>query len=173
MVLLVLALIWAAALLPPLIKSRLEGHPNESIGRFRRHLRVLEVTSPAASSLAHSPVLIASGGSPSSVMPARWAQEARRLRRLRRRQQVARTLLTVMAATVVLGLLPSLRPLLVVHVVADLVFVAYLALLARARKQQVTAHSAYGTGPVVSTGADETIVAPVPTSAVAGLGSSV
>ena len=79
-------------------------------------------------------------------MPAIWAVEARRLRGIRRRRQIATALLTVMGATLVLGLLPPLRPLLVIHVFADAAFVGYLLLLARMRamvaEQQMAAHFA-------------------------------
>lgn len=130
MILLILALIWAAALLPPLIRSRLEGNPVDSVGRFRRHLRVIESTGPAASALARHP------GS-TSGMPAAWANEARRLRLLRRRQQVAAILLAVMASTLLVGLLPSMRPVLILHVLADAGFVAYITMLAKARAAEL------------------------------------
>ena len=138
MVLLVLAIIWAAVLLPPLVRSRLEGHPTDSVGRFRRHLRILESTSPAASSLAHDPVLVNTRpGAPPATLPATWANEARRLRLMRRRQQVAFILLGVASSTLVLGLLPTLRPVLALHVLADIAFVAYVVMLAKARQEEM------------------------------------
>lgn len=142
-VLLVLALIWALALLPPLIRSRLEGNPVDSVGRFRRHLRVLESATPAASSLASDPVLVAGGWAPRS-MPKAWADEARRLRRLRRRQQVARSLLAVMGSTLVIGIIPGFHAVLALHVLADLLFAGYVFMLIQARnleaERQMRAH---------------------------------
>jgi hypothetical protein len=144
-VLLILAAIWAAALLPPFVRSRLEGNPVDSIGRFRRHLRVLQSTSPAASSLASDPVLVRSTG-PKSAMPAHWASEARRLRRLRRRRQVSIGLLAAMGTTLVIGLVPAFHIVLVAHVLIDLLFAGYVAMLARSRvvetERQMTAHFA-------------------------------
>ncbi len=136
MIFLILALIWAAVLLPPLVRSRLEGNPVDSVGRFRRHLRVLESTAPLANDLAHS-AADSRFGTTASSMPAAWEYEARRLSRLRRRQQVAVVLLGVMATTLVLGLIPSLRFLLAFHVVADVAFVGYIAMLVQLRTQRV------------------------------------
>ncbi len=50
LVLVILALMWAAVLLPPLIRSRTESRPSDSISSFRRQLSVLERTSPGGSS---------------------------------------------------------------------------------------------------------------------------
>ena len=132
MIFLILALIWAAALLPPLVRSRLEGNPVDSVGRFRRHLRVLESTSPLANDLAQS-----AASNYGSSMPKAWAVEAQRLRRLRRRQQVAFILLATMATTLILGLIPALRPVLVLHVLADAAFVSYITLLVKARNEKL------------------------------------
>jgi hypothetical protein len=141
LVILVLALIWVAALLPPFVRSRLEGSPAESVGRFRHHLRILQSTSPAASALANA-------AEPETrhaeAMPVAWVNEARRLRGLRRRRQIAFGLLVSMGVTLGLGLLPPLRPLLLVNVALDGLFVGYLVLLARIRaietEQQMVAH---------------------------------
>lgn len=142
MVLLILALIWAAVLLPPFVRSRLEGHPTDSVGRFRRHLRILESTSPAASSLAGDPFLAGAQFDLSSTdLPSAWANEARRLRLLRRRQQVAFVILGIMATTFVLGLIPSFRALLALHVIADAAFVSYLVMLAKARHEGRRIHA--------------------------------
>jgi hypothetical protein len=104
----------------------LEGNPADSVGRFRRHLRVLESTTPAASSLASQP-------DGSRHMPKAWAEEASRLRRLRRKQAIARNLLAVMGSTLVVGLIPGLHAVLAAHVIADIVFVFYACMLVRAR----------------------------------------
>lgn len=132
MVLVILALIWAAALLPPFVRSRLEGDPVDSIGRFRRHLRVLECTTPAANALASDP-LVALGP---HRMPEAWASEARRLRRLRRRRRTAGTLLSAMLGSLVVSAIPGLHQLLAFHLLLDAAFVAYLALLAQVKNQE-------------------------------------
>lgn len=121
MIFLILTLIWALALLPPLLRARKEGNPVNSVGKFRRHLRVLEQTSDLGDA---------------SSMPQSWAIEAQRRRVRRRRQQVARALLAAMATTLILGLIPNLRPLLAVHVLLDIAFVFYVYSLAKIRNER-------------------------------------
>lgn len=127
MVLVVLLVIWAAFLLPPLVRSRLAGNPVESIGRFNRHLRVLRSTAPAASALA--------GSAHGEPMPYIWISEARRLSLRRRRRQIAKGLLATAGATLVAGLLPGLSSILVIHAIVDVVLVSYLVMLAQVRRQ--------------------------------------
>lgn len=124
-VLLILVLIWAAVILPPLIRSRMEGNPVSSIGRFRRNLRVLQSASPTI------------GPDGIQQLPETWAREATRLAQLRRRRRLAQALLGIMGTTLVLGLLPQLRFMLGVHVLADLAFVGYIAMLVQARRLQI------------------------------------
>lgn len=45
-VVLILAGIWAAVLIPPILRARAESSPADSIGDFRRQLRVLQRTGP-------------------------------------------------------------------------------------------------------------------------------
>jgi 4-amino-4-deoxy-L-arabinose transferase-like glycosyltransferase len=47
-VLLILAALWAALLLPPYLRNRSENRPADSIGDFRHQLRVLQRTGPAS-----------------------------------------------------------------------------------------------------------------------------
>lgn len=120
----------------------MEGSPADSVGRFKRHLRILQSTSPAASSLA-------SAQEPeigNAAMPAVWANEARRLKGMRRRRQIALGLLIAMGVTFLIGLIPSMHTVLVINVVFDLMFAGYVALLARLRaietERQMAAHFA-------------------------------
>ena len=120
MIFLILALIWAVALLPQLLRARVNENSVDSVGKFRRHLRVLEQTSESGN----------------ASMPSPWANEAQRMRVRRRRQQVARTLLAAMATTLLIGLIPAFRPVLAVHVVIDIAFVFYVYSLAKMRQQR-------------------------------------
>lgn len=138
MVLVVLAGIWAAVLVPPMLRSRAEGRPADSIGNFRQQLRVLQRTGPAADAMlggARPSAARSAAPRPGrpSLSPAQLAQSARRARTLRRRRDVLAVLLAGMAGTLLLGLFPSLRPLLWLHVALDLAFFGYVALLVRAR----------------------------------------
>ena len=136
MVILALAMIWAAVLVPPTLRARAEARPGASIGRFRRELGVLQRTSPTvvrpADTLRYRSY--AAAPTPTYRMARSYSPEAaRRARTLRRRRDVLLTLLAAMAGTLVLGFLPGLRPLLGLHVVLDLLLAGYVALLVRAR----------------------------------------
>ena len=48
LVLVILALIWAAVLVPPYLTNRRESRPGDSIASFRRQLHTLERTTPGA-----------------------------------------------------------------------------------------------------------------------------
>ena len=130
-VLIVLAAVWAAFLLPPILRARAESRPAGSISDFRRQLRVLGRTSPATG----SPYLASTMPSLRAVPTVRTAgvvttpEAIRRRRTMERRRNVFFGLLSVMGGSLVLGLLPPLRVLWVVHVFFDLLFVAYVAAL--------------------------------------------
>ena len=154
--LLVLAAIWAAVLIPPAIRSRAERRPGRSVLSFNRQLSVLERTAPytrraggdhwyrprAASPLApvHGPVRTPRGSAigganraPVRPLRAPSASSAARSRTIRRRRDVLSALVVAVFATLVLGLLPAFRVMLLFHVVADLLLVAYVALLIHQR----------------------------------------
>jgi hypothetical protein len=123
-VLLILVLIWTAVLLPPLVRSRIEGNPVQSIGRFRRNLRVLQSASPAL-------------GPDGMPLPETWAREATRLAQLRRRRRLAQALLGLMGTTLVIGLIPTFRFVLAFHVLFDIAFAGYIYMLVQARRMQI------------------------------------
>ena len=159
MLLLILAAIWAAVLVPPIIRSRADGRPADSISDFRNRLHVLQRTGPTvvapANSLrdARGGGLLGSGSAPfrsargaipsygqpvrrsaSSSRPALSGTEAsRRARTLKRRRDVLFGLLASMGGTLVLSFIPAFSALLFLHLLLDLVFVGYVALLVRLR----------------------------------------
>lgn len=55
-VLLVVAAAWAAVLVPPLLRSRVENRPNSSVTDFRRQLNRLQSTVPARANASLRPV---------------------------------------------------------------------------------------------------------------------
>jgi hypothetical protein len=127
-VLLILAVIWAAVLIPPLLGARAEGRPADSIGDFRRQLSVLRRAAPQT--------LAAYGTVPFVAGPhTQSRQDAARRRTVKRRRDVFYALVTSMAGTLVLGMVPGLRVLWGLHLVLDALFVAYVALLVRMRNQ--------------------------------------
>jgi hypothetical protein len=163
LVLLVLAGIWAAVLIPPAVRARAEGRPGDSISNFRRQLTVLRRTGPHRSSLnggnrhasgdhwyrshvvpgaltpVHGPMRSArTAPAPVSRMPVRGVRmptpaSAARSRTIRRRRDVLTALLVASVATLLLGVLFSMGIMLIAHVVADVLLVAYVALLVHQR----------------------------------------
>ena len=154
MVLLVLAAVWAAVLIPPALRRRTEGRPSDSISHFRRQLAVLRRTGPRSSRVgandhwsrpyAPPPPQLASVShlhtararrSGAVTGPANGHSRASiaHTRTLRRRRDVFTILLAVAAGTLVLGLLPPLRVLWMVHLIVDVLLIAYVALLIQQR----------------------------------------
>lgn len=138
MVLLILAVIWAAVLIPPFLRARAEGRPADSIGDFRRRLVVLERSGPSlmapANRLRHAvPSYPVAQPMAFAATAPRSSDALRRARTLRRRRDVLIGLLVSMGGTLLLGALPPLRGLWVAHVVLDVLCMAYVALLIRAR----------------------------------------
>ncbi|MEY2569093.1 MAG: hypothetical protein QOE35_3622 [Actinomycetota bacterium] len=132
MVLLILAVIWAAVLIPPMLGARAEGRPADSIGDFRRQLSVLRRAAPVGTPTG--PTLAAYGTVPFVAAPRTQSRhEAARRRTVKRRRDVFYALVTSMAGTLVLGLVPGMHVLLGLHVILDALFVAYVALLVRMR----------------------------------------
>lgn len=136
MVLLFLAVIWAAVLVPPLLRARAEGRPADSIGNFRRQLHVLQRSGPGIVPPANSLRMtmgpyrtVAPGLAIRSVSP----EASRRARTLKRRRDVLFGLLGAMGGSLLLGFVPSLRVLWGLHVVLDLLCIGYVAMLVRIR----------------------------------------
>jgi len=141
--LLILAVIWAGVV-ASLVRDRVGERPSDSIGSFRRQLHVLQRTAPATVTPANT--LYAPREhqvAPISAMPMRrrpgavaapaTPADSRRARTMKRRKDVLIGLLGAMAVTLLLGLVPSFRILLGLHVVLDLAFAGYVALLVRMR----------------------------------------
>jgi len=136
-VLLILAGVWALFLVPQVLRAR-AARPADSIGAFSRQLSVLGRTGTLASS-PHPPLFpmdVGDGSSRRSFGQPLTAAEARR-----RRRDVFRALLIGMGVTLLLGLLPPLRRLLLVHLLLDGLFVAYVALLYRAQAAAAERHA--------------------------------
>ncbi len=163
MVLVVLAIIWVAVLVPPALRTRAEGRPGDSISAFKRQLRVLRRTAPQSSRSAapewmRGPSYGSRPAAPVTSLTARRAQAthrppthslyspypaarhgvptraaAARSRTQRRRRDVFTALVGAAAVSLVLGLVPAFRVLLLVHLAVDLLLVAYVAMLIRQR----------------------------------------
>lgn len=152
MVLVILAIIWVAVLVPPAIRARAEARPADSISAFRRQLSVLHRTRPGSRGRGMGPDSWAPStavpsavaalhrrqlGNVSPLRPARAPQmsfqaAAARSRTLRRRRDVLVALLASAGVTLLLALV-GLGMMLWVHLLIDACLVAYVALLIRQR----------------------------------------
>jgi hypothetical protein len=138
LVLPILALIWAAVLLPPFLQSRSESRPADSISTFRSQLNVLERRTTGMSGGYGAPT----GGTVRPVSPSatftgvpRGTVDRARLARLeqkKRRRDILVTLLAAAGITLVITLVFS--PVLYLHLAIDLLLVGYVALLVRHKK---------------------------------------
>ena len=126
MVLLILAVVWAIFLVPQVLRAR-ATRTGDSVGAFAQQLSILGRTSPAGAPHLMRPLPMVPNDDDDDLGPARLTLDEAR----KRRKDVIRVLLLAMAATFVLALLPPLRKLLMVHLLLDVVFVAYLVLLYR------------------------------------------
>jgi len=131
-VLLILAVIWAAVLIPPLLGARAEARPADSIGDFRRQLSVLRRTAPVSMPPAHTM------GNVVPIVPVQPAvvvrDSARRRRTLKRRRDVFYALLTAMGGSLLLAVV-GLKAMLGLHLLLDVAFAGYVAMLVRMRNE--------------------------------------
>lgn len=127
LVLLILAAIWAAVLVPPYLQNRRETRPGDSIATFRSQLSVLERTTPGArvSNLTHLDV---GRVAVPARRPAPSAAAMRRAEARRRRRDVFLTLLGAVGVTFVLALALG-GWVWMLHLAVDVLFGAYVLLL--------------------------------------------
>lgn len=133
MVLLILAVVWAA-ILASWYRARRQRSYLDSVGTFRRHLNVIERVTPrrvaAANSRRAAPrYTMAGNGQP----VARLSSRSRHRRSQRRRREIFFTLFGgVIGAAALWPLLP-VRSVLYLQLALDVCFMTYLLLLIRAR----------------------------------------
>lgn len=156
MLLLVLAIVWGG-LLVSWLRSRSAGTFSDSVGTFRRHLTVLERTTPTSVRPANrlrdgyparqrpiAPYSARYGAAPARgvMVPARPGPQRttttttsalRRRRTQKRRRDVLFALLAGTAGSLVLALIPGLSIMWSVQVLFDLGLAGYVALLVRMR----------------------------------------
>jgi hypothetical protein len=129
LVLFILAVIWAAVLLPPYLQNRSESRPADSISSFQRQLSVLE-----RRSVVVNPSL--QRANPSRAYTAAPMVRIDRNEAKKRRRDVLFTLAGAAAVTLLLafmlgGLVWGL------HLACDLLLGAYVVLLAQAQQRAV------------------------------------
>jgi len=122
-VLLILAVMWLAVLLPPALRRRYESRPGASIGAFQRQLMVISQTTPGGQRVVETEHRIAAPGAPMTLREAR-----------QRRRDILVGLAVAAGASLLLAIAIG-GPLPVgFNLVADTLLVGYIALLARAQR---------------------------------------
>ena len=142
MVLIVLAAVWAAFLLPPILRARSEHRPSGSISDFRRQLHVLGRSTPKGFVPTNGsngqtgqipgrvvPIRPVAVSGPATFRPGAPLRLGRNRQTIKRRRDIFVGLLVAMAGSLVLGFLEPLRILWPIHVALDVLFVAYVAAL--------------------------------------------
>ncbi len=126
MVLLVLAAIWAAVLLPPYLEKRRAVHPSSSIVDFRHQLSVLQRTGDPYAPVPVRPT-------PRRAMSRTDAQ--------RRRRDVLATLTAAAALTLLIALFAG-GAVWLLHLLIDAALLGYVALLMQVQQQRQYANRA-------------------------------
>jgi Flp pilus assembly protein TadB len=129
LVLFILAVIWAAVLLPPYLQNRSESRPADSISSFQRQLSVLE-----RRSVMVNPSLQQRGGaSRAELVPAARLSRAEAKRR---RRDVLFTLAAAAAITFLMAIMLG-GPVWGLHLLCDLMLGGYVVLLVQMQQRQV------------------------------------
>ncbi|MFP5317150.1 MAG: hypothetical protein ACLGI2_02520 [Acidimicrobiia bacterium] len=120
-VIVVLALIWAAVLIPPLVRNRAERRA-EFIDSFRQQMGAFDSGKAAAQ--------VEPRRQPGRTSP----RPKRRVSPQQRRRDILGGLLGAMIGSLVLGAIPSLRLVWVLHLFLLNLFIGYCSLLAHQRR---------------------------------------
>ena len=132
-VLLILAVLWAAMLVPPYLRNRAEARPADSIGAFRRQMSTISRTTPSSLSIPFVTARRALVAPPVAVPVVRRAAAPRanaptRARSQKRRRDVFAFLLAAMVISLALSLLAPMM--LLVHLVVDVLFAVNTGVIA-------------------------------------------
>jgi hypothetical protein len=137
-VLILLAIVWAIVLVPPLVRNRAELRPGSSVTSFNRDLAVIGRTTPTSRrgssvgtiSSRPLPSPVAGGSSAAAGLPG---TPSGRSAARKRRRDVLFTLAGVAGFTFLLALAFG-GPMLLLHLAADAALGGYLFLLVQMRK---------------------------------------
>ena len=132
MVLLILAVIWAAVLLPPYLQNRSESRPADSISSFQRQLSVLERRSVVVNPALQRSVAPNHSYAGSIALSPRVARSEAK----KRRRDVLFTLAGAAGVTLLMAVALG-GPVWGLHLACDLLLGAYVVLLAQAQQRAV------------------------------------
>lgn len=129
LVILLLVVLWGAVFGPAILRARQQTSPIASVGTFRRGMRALSRNRPSTS--------------------GRWVlmpktpdeAEAPRKRAVARRRHIFVGLLGGSGASLVLGLIPSLHALLILHLCFDLVLAGFVLFLLQLKQRRPPKHA--------------------------------
>lgn len=123
-ILLVLAAVWAAVLIPPIVRARADIRPTGSVSDFHHQLQVLARTTPSGA--LRAPLAYQATDAPGPLYRVGPRVSPRR-RSVRRRRDILLGLAVVAGGSLAFGFVPALRVLWFVHVGADVLLAAYIA----------------------------------------------
>jgi hypothetical protein len=132
-VLLILAVLWAAVLIPPLFKARTERRHGDSIGDFTHKLGVIGRTGGFTARRAAPPNPMSIAGTTGAPRPRIGVAPTGMTAAQRRRRDVLVGLLAAVAVTVVAALVTGSTMMWVVQFGVDALLVTYVVLLVRMR----------------------------------------
>ena len=170
LVLVILAVMWVVVLVPPLLRSRQDSRPSDSVVSFRRQLSTLQRTGPQLRPVGRAQAVARSGArSLASVGPRvgrsnyapsygygqggayGYGKAARtsfgagsyrmsKVAARRRRQNILFILAVAAAGTLLLALGSASTPVWYAHVVVDVLLAGYVYLLVQMRKVEEHRH---------------------------------
>ncbi|MGZ8762833.1 MAG: hypothetical protein ACXW2Y_05860 [Acidimicrobiia bacterium] len=132
-VLLILAVLWAAVLIPPLFKARTERRRGDSIGDFTHKLDVIGRTGGYTAARPAPPAQMSIVGTTGAPRARVGAAPAGMTTAQRRRRDVLVGLLGAVAVTFVAALLTGSTMMWIVQFAMDALLVTYVVLLVRMR----------------------------------------
>jgi hypothetical protein len=132
-VLLILAVLWAAVLIPPLFKARTERRSGDSIGDFSYKLGVIGRTGGHTQSRPAPPLPMSLAGTTGAPRPRNGAVPGRMTAAQRRRRDVLVGLLGAVAVTFVAAVFTGSSPMWVLQLAVDALLVTYVVMLVRMR----------------------------------------
>jgi hypothetical protein len=128
-VILILGLIWAAVLIPPILRARSQQPRNDSVGDFHYRLSLLGHTNGTHRKRPDRVSTSRPAFAPARPGPAKQSQTQKR------RQEVLFILTGIAAGTLVLALLSRMPVVFVVHLLADALLAGYLYLLIQSKQR--------------------------------------
>lgn len=146
MVLLILAVIWAAVLVPPWLQNRKESRPGDSIASFRQQLHVLERAAPGYRPASGTVTRLADHRPPAAVTTgpvttgpvaaprSRRPEALRRAEVRKRRRDVFLTLLGAVGLTFLMALAMG-GPVWTLHLGVLILFAGYVGMLVKLQQQ--------------------------------------